>query len=58
MSNRSQRDIHTTVSFLTPIVERLYEDEWRMFKRLLKQLKFTKYMKLMLKVNSLVAVRC
>ena len=57
MSTRYWRDINTSVLFLTIRGKHSDEDDWGKLKKLLKLLKGTKYMKFMLRVDSLEAVR-
>ena len=46
MINQSRRGIHMAVLFRTTRVKRPDEDDWGKFKRVLKYLKRTKYMRL------------
>jgi hypothetical protein len=53
MAFRAQRDIQTTVAFLTTRVKSPNEDDWGKLKRVLKYLNGTKYLKLTLSVGNL-----
>ena len=57
MSNISRRYIHTELSYLTIIVKRTDEYDWGKLKRVMKYLKGTKCMKLILIVESLEVIR-
>lgn len=57
MSKRSRRDIHTEASILTTRVKRPDVNDQGKLKRMLKYLKGTKYIKLKLRVESMVVVR-
>ena len=57
ISNISRREINTEVSFITSRVKKPDEDNWGKLKRVLKYLKVTKYMKIILRVESLEVVR-
>jgi hypothetical protein len=52
-ANRARRDIQTAVSFFTTRVQEPDEDDWGKLKRVLKYLKGTRYMKLMLSADSM-----
>ena len=56
MISQSSRDIHIELSFITTILKRMYEDDWGKLKRVLKYLKGTKHMKLILRLDSLSVV--
>jgi hypothetical protein len=57
ISTRVQRDIQTAVAFLTTRVKRPYEDDWGKLKRVLKYLKGTKHLKLVLEVDKIGFVK-
>jgi hypothetical protein len=56
-SSRSRKDIQTAVSFLTTRVKHPDEDEWRKLKRLLRYIRGTIYMPLMLRADSLNIIK-
>eukprot|EP00956_Cyclotella_meneghiniana_P039839 scaffold180856_cov40-Cyclotella_meneghiniana.AAC.4 len=57
VSTRVRRDIQTAVAFLTTRVKRPDEDDWGKLKRVLKYLKGTLHMKLVLSVDELGIIR-
>ena len=57
ISNQFRSYIQTEVSFITARVKRPDGDFWRKLKRLLECLKGTKYVKIIVRVESLVVVR-
>ena len=52
-ANRARRDIQTAVSFLTTRVQAPDEDDWGKLKRVLKYLKGTRYLKLILSADAM-----
>jgi hypothetical protein len=56
-SSRSRKDIQTAVSFLTTRVKHPDEDDWEKLKRLLKYIRGTIYMPLILKADSLNIIK-
>jgi hypothetical protein len=52
-ANRARRDIQTAVSFLTTRVHAPDEDDWGKLKRVLKYLKGTRYLKLILSADAM-----
>ena len=56
MISQSSRDIHMALSFITTILKRMYGDDWGKLKIVLKYLKGTKHMKLILRLESLSVV--
>jgi hypothetical protein len=51
MATRARQDIQTTVAFLTTRVKKPDEDNWGVFKRVLKYLNEKNYLKLKLKLS-------
>jgi hypothetical protein len=56
-SSRSRKDIQTTVAFLTTRVRSHDEDDWGKLKRVLKYIRGTIHMPLVLKADSLNVVK-
>jgi hypothetical protein len=56
-SSRASKDIHLAVSFLTTRVKQPDEDDWNKLKRLLKYIRGTIYMPLILRANSLSIIK-
>jgi hypothetical protein len=52
-SNRARQDIQTAVSFLTTRAQAPDEDDWGKLKRVLKYLKGTRYLKLILRADAM-----
>ena len=57
VSSHARRDIHMTVSFLTSRVSKLDEDDWGKFVRCMKYLEGTKYMNLILTVDTISVIK-
>jgi hypothetical protein len=53
ISSRVQRDVQTTVTFLTTRIKKPDEDDWGKLKRLMRYLRVTKHKKLELTVDNI-----
>ena len=57
VSQHARRAVQTAISFLTTRVKSPDEDDWGKLKRVLKYLKGTRYMKLILRVENLKIIK-